>query len=249
MKSLKAGGHIPRTAYLMDNHTYWQRVFRSQFVKEARALMDALERRVLPGFTDIEEESERISNQAYDAFMSSPGTGDEDPSEFAETATEIGMEHYMLLSGIRQGIVNLFAAALYHLFEQQLMLFHRRELLDMTEENDSSLFTLGEAKQRLRSCGVNITRFPSWPRVKELQLVANTIKHAGGKSAAALKKQRPDLFKQPGLPDLGEWLNSPRRVYQPLAGEDVYLSLDNLREYRDAVITFWEELADAMQAA
>jgi hypothetical protein len=90
--------------------------------------------------------------------MSAPATGDEDPSVFAEAARDMGVEHYLLLSGIRQGIVNLFATALYHLFEQQLMLFHRRELLQPAEENDASQFNVEALKRHLRRRNIDVAQ-------------------------------------------------------------------------------------------
>ncbi len=68
--------------------------------------------------------------------MSAPATGDEDPADFAEAAEQAGVSHYLLLDGIRQGMLNLFAAALYHSFEQQVMRFHRKQVLHPGEEND-----------------------------------------------------------------------------------------------------------------
>jgi hypothetical protein len=156
-----------------------------------------LEKRTLPAFAGIEQEAEKVSEEAWDAFMSAPATGDEDPSEFAEAATQAGASHYLLLDGIRQGMVNLFAAAIYHALEQQLVLFLRREVLNPREENDSSLFSVSELQNRLKARYLDLAALPSWQKVQELRLVANTVKHAEGKSARELHDVRPDLFRHP----------------------------------------------------
>jgi hypothetical protein len=232
------------------NQTYWARVFQREFVKEAQTLVDVLEQRILPTFANIEQESELVSSETWNNFMSAPGTGDEDHSELADAATQMGVEHYMLLSGMRQGIVNMVTAALYHMFEQQMMLFLRRELLDLHEENNSKLFSTQEVEARLRKHGIDITKLGTWSIIDELREVANSIKHAEGRATKRLQTLRPDLFKEPGLPEFGQWhLHANRRVFQPLSGQDIYVSLEDVRSYRDAVCTFWQQLSDAMQAS
>ncbi|MFZ0888112.1 MAG: hypothetical protein WA005_06645 [Candidatus Binataceae bacterium] len=53
---------------------------------------------------------------------------DVDESELAEAAFQHGVAIYSSVGHIRQGIINLFTVGLFHLFEQQLLLFYRRGL-------------------------------------------------------------------------------------------------------------------------
>ena len=232
------------------SYPFWARVFKREFSPQLSAIVEALEKRTLPAFDGIEKEAEGVSEKAWEGFMSRAASGDEDPAGLAEAAQEAGISHYLLLAGIRQGMINLFAAALYHAFEQQVMLFHRKQLLHPSEEYDPSLFGMTELQKRLTRSGIDITAFSSWARVNELRLVANTAKHAQGESARKLYQQRPDLFEHPQLPETG--LFSPRgqpRVFLPLVGEDLYLSLEDVQQYRDAVVQFWEEFASAIEHA
>lgn len=119
------------------NHLFWARVFRVEFVPQLNAIIDTLENRLLSGFANLEEESEQVAEKAWERFMSRPGTGDEDPGDFAEAAQDAGVSHYLLMDGIRQGMLNLFAVALFHAFEQQVLLFHRREV---SQPNAHNLF-------------------------------------------------------------------------------------------------------------
>lgn len=231
------------------NHDYWQRVFKGEYCREICAIVDALETRILPTFSGIEQEAERASADAWDAFMSAPGTGDEDPSVFAEAAENVGIERYLLLSGIRQGAINLFAVALFHAFEQQFILFGRRELLSPIEENEESLLNLRALRERLATVDVDIEAFDSWGQIDELRLLSNVVKHAEGQSSRALHAKRPALFKAPGLPDFGQWNLARPRVFQPLLGEDVYVSVEDVRRFRDALTKFWSEFSEAIAAA
>ncbi|HEX9876020.1 MAG TPA: hypothetical protein VGC50_05140 [Gammaproteobacteria bacterium] len=142
------------------NAHFWRRYFRTQFQPELPALTDVLENRILPSFAGLEQEAEKVSKDAWDAFMAMPGTGDEDFSDFADEAEQAGVSHYVPLTGIRQGILNFFAAALFHCFEQQVMLFHRREILDPFEENNEKLFSFNEFRTRLKEVPIDISSFP-----------------------------------------------------------------------------------------
>lgn len=119
------------------SHHFLVDVFRREFAPQLVAIVDALESRLLPAFQTIEAEAEAISEEAWEGFMSAPAIGEEDPGDCAEAAEEAGVSHYLLLDGIRQGMLNLFAAALHHAFEQHVLLFMRRQLFHPAEENDA----------------------------------------------------------------------------------------------------------------
>jgi hypothetical protein len=234
------------------NHHFWAHYFRSEFAPQLSAMVEVLEKRLLPAFANIEAEAEQVPQAEWDAAMSSPGTGDENPADFAEAAQDAGVSHYMLLDGIRQGVINLFAAGLYHAFEQQVLMFLRLEVLPWGKENDAELFKIDEFKKRLKEAGVDITALPSWTVVDELRLVANTVKHGEGASALQLHRLRPKMFHHPPVdfgPMTAAFQRATPRVFQPLAGEDVYVSLSDVQRYRDAVIAFWAELSEAMERA
>ena len=56
---------------------FWTRLFLTEFAPQINAIVDVLEKRLLPNFEGIEEESERIAKEAEERFMSMPGTGEE----------------------------------------------------------------------------------------------------------------------------------------------------------------------------
>jgi hypothetical protein len=51
--------------------------------------------------------------------------------------------------GIMQGVINMFTAGLYHLFEQQLLCIHRTALLRPCEQKTLKLLNTMEARRRL----------------------------------------------------------------------------------------------------
>ena len=246
MKMDKGDAHIMTRVW----DPFWISQIQTGFVLELKAIVDILEKRLLPSFEEnkIEEESKRIGDKVCDQFMSMPGTGEEDPSYFAEKAENAGNSHYILMNGIRQGMLNLFAATLFHAFEQQIMVFHRKNVLCQSEENDPKLFKWPVFQCRLKKYGINIKEFPSWAKINELRLVANTVKHAEGESSQQLRQERPEMFKNPDLSGFSQFISDPAlHVFQPLVGDGLYVSLQDIKEYRYHLVRFWQELADATQ--
>ena len=130
----------------------------------------------------------------------------------------------MLLSNLRQGIVNLLAAGLYHLYEQ-----HREKLkLILTDS--------GRAMPPLEKLG-------GWAKVEELRHLANTVKHAEGPSARELRRIRPDLFVRPVVKGSPLGKDSLRQAIEnPLGGTDLFVTEADLHTYRDAIRELWEAL-------
>lgn len=231
---------------------FWIRAFRTEFVPEINAIVDALEKRLLPNFeeNEIEEESKRISEKAFERFRSMSGTGKEDLSYFADEAEKAGISHYILIKGIRQGMINLFATMLFHAFEQQAIYFHRKNVLHKNEENEQKQLKLSLFQSRLKEFGIDIKNFSSWSKIDELRLVANTVKHAEGNSSHELREIRPDMFRNPHLSDFSQFISDPSpHIFQPLVGDGLYVSIQDIKDYRDHLVGFWQELADAMQCA
>jgi hypothetical protein len=233
---------------MIRNNLFWSHYINTVFLPEIEAFARCLAERLLPAFSNLSEEAERIANEEYDRLGSLPSMGDDDMADVAEKAEEKATSFLFTMSKISQGIINLFTSGLYHLFEQQLLFFHRKELLSLKNENDQTLLNIKKAMEILNEHEINITNFNSWEKIHELQLVNNTVKHAEGRSAEQLKTLRPDLFRHPESIALGLSLSySPRSVYQPLAGEDVYVTVVEFESYTDAVKKFWIELSKSLE--
>ena len=217
---------------------FWIEAIQTEFIPQINYIADVLKERLLPNINNevIEEESEKITAEKWEEFMSQPGTGEEDPGDFVDPALNAGISHFGLMMGIRQGLLNLFAIALYHAFEQQMMLFHRKNVLNYNEENDPKLFTIPKFKRRLQHLGIKIDDLASWQKIEELRLVANTVKHAEGGSSNKLRDIRSDLFKDPNMSDISMYSAPP--IFQPLFGDGLYLSLKDIEDYRDHLVRF-----------
>ncbi|MCT7325022.1 hypothetical protein [Ralstonia mojiangensis] len=236
----------------MYNVSFWRRYFQSMFKSHLERTLQVLEQRLLPTFDGIEAEAAALQEKTYNELMSMPLDSDVvDESMLAESAFVAGYEHYSGMEAVRQSLVNSFAPMLYHTWEQQLLVFHRKEVLQPKEANDNNFLKLLVLRVRLADNGLDVAQLPTWSRIDELRLVANTVKHADGDSADRLKTQRPEFF-EPHRAD-GRLTAMPFRyalsVYRPMSGEDLYLTMTDIQAYGRATIEFWGEFADALERA
>lgn len=228
---------------------FWSDHFNRVFVPQINAFSDAITNRLLPTFVDIEREADDFTRKEYERLSNLPSNGNNDMAVIAEEAQEAGVAYYQVMENTRQCLINLVIVGIYHMLEQQLLFFHRRQVLKPAEEDDISKIEFSEFKKRLATEGrVDIESLKSWPKINELKLVADSVKHAEGRSSEELKKLRPDLFASPCLRPYGS-LKSPfaPKVYLPLSGQDIYLTVDDLMAYQSAVVSFLKEFADTIR--
>lgn len=228
----------------MFNLIFWADFIQDVILPRVFCLQEVFEHRILAAFEGLEEEAQQIRNREWERLIHQPvGPDDFDYGEsIVEEAEEASITYYITVSSIRQTIINLFAVALYHLFEQELFFIFRNEVIPTPSESPE----LKEVVKWFKSSGIDIERFRSWFKLYELRLVANTVKHADGKSSRKLKELRPGIFEPPDCPGWNKSLY-PRQVFLPLAGEDLYLTSEEIQSYFEAIQNFWIELVDNLR--
>ena len=246
--------HIPlkrsddgRRQTKMYNYRFWASHFQRSFVPHLRRLRESFEKRLLPAFANLDAEAQEIQTEAFDRFNQMPSDEHCDPTWPAEMAHDEALDHYMGMSAVRQTLLNASAPILYHAWEQQLLSFHRREILHPSESDDPKLLSLEILQKRLAKNRINFASLPSWKTITELKHAANAVKHADGPSAEVLKTKYPNLLENPALDDSEIPKPSYRaRVYSPLSGNDIFIRQTDLQRYSTALIEFWSELASAL---
>ncbi len=118
---------------MLRNELYWAEVIRREFVEETRTFGQALKDRILKTFDNVEREAEKLEKEEWERLLQAPADEDGGPGMdvLAETAEDKGVSFYLTMTSLRQGLVNLFAVALYELFLQHVMILHRKELLGL----------------------------------------------------------------------------------------------------------------------
>lgn len=232
---------------MIRNNLFWAHQIKVNFIPGIDFFARCMEEKIVPAFDSIDKEADEVERKAFESPSVYIDPEYYDPADAAENAFEKGLEYYEWMTGMLQGVINLFVAGLYHLFEQQLLLFHRQELLRLDEKNNINLLHLKEAKGRLSTHGIIVEKFYSWSKINELRIVANTVKHADGSSAEELKSKRPDFFsRSSNSPVIGSFaVLGP--VLTPLTGDSVYITQIEFKKYVNSVKEFWSEMCTALE--
>lgn len=100
-----------------------------------------------------------------------------------------------MMRSLRQTMLNLLATGLFHLAEQQLAVLGQDAGFENRQPKSTTLEDVVKwYKSTLR---LDLRSLSEWPLIDELRLVANTAKHAEGKSSDDLRILRPELFCDP----------------------------------------------------
>lgn len=200
---------------------------------------------VLPVYANLGEKAEEIASAEFVRLGSEPAGEDCDGEmgNLAEAAEEVGIAFYETMVMLRQASINLYAAGLFHLIEQQLANICSDGAITVPAPDDTKLAVVA----RWHECHfhLRLDSMPSWSAVDELRLVANTVKHAECRDAEKLRKKRPELFQDPViralLPDASGSKLHLLPLSSPLAG-DLYVTEKIFQEYSDAAKRFLKEL-------
>ena len=217
-----------------------------QFLPAVMMLRDFVSRNLLPAFGGVEEEVERVRSETLRLISTSADADHDDWGDLSERADDAGNTYHEEAMAARQGVLNLFAVAIYHQFEQQQAILMRREMTSPLNENDVPK-PHAFAELVLKESAIDIRTFPEWPKLDELRLVANVVKHAEGWSSSDLEKVRPEMFTHPLLRNEPFFSASkgPRQIFGPLSGEGLYVTGADLDAYFEAIIDFWQRLSTA----
>lgn len=234
----------------MYNPIIWKHRFESDFIPAIYRVRDVFLLRLLPTFSSIDSDTDEYTKQLEKDALARPYYDDgPDESDIYDGIRDASISYYQGLKGMEQGITNCCALFLYHLYEQQSMIFLRQELLDWKQRGKTSQFTQKKFKAQLLKAKVDVSNLPSWSKLEELRHLANTIKHAEGDASNSLYSRAPHLFEPRTTHVLpGKNIPPSSRVYAPLLGEDIFVTAEQINEYTEACAHFWIELADALEA-
>jgi hypothetical protein len=199
---------------------------------------------LMPTFDNIEQRAQRVAEEEYERLGAVPADDnwDGDMGALAEAAEDEALSFYETFSSMKQSILNLFAVGLFHLLEQQLAdLCHDGAFT--VAPPDGTTLVREVSPWYLRHFYLDLRGLRSWNAIDELRLVANVVKHAEGNSAQQLRERRPELFRYPAFknePHI-EMLNVAH-VARPLAGDDLYVTPELLKEYLDAAVGILSEV-------
>jgi hypothetical protein len=204
--------------------------------------------KIVPVFYSIEEESHEAEYVSYADMGNFFDPARDNAFDFAERASEHGMEYFESMSLMKYNSRLMSLATLYQFWEQQVrkLAFEEfRRNLSVSEgrpDKFNTFYTRGinDIKDLLLKCGVDITLLGSWAKIDELRILQNVIKHVEGKFGKSLEDLRPDYFMKTGtIRDIDLYFSTLTHIVLNIEDSEI-------REYGDALIEFWDELPENM---
>ncbi len=224
----------------MKSQLYLTEIKRKYLKSEISDYVKIYCQKLLPVFKDIESDAVKYADDFFDSSMSQPAYDDSiDPASIAENAQEEGIEHYSYLKLGKYSLTATWHATLYQIWEQQSRRFLFQEISHAYNIQFETFCTkLPEIKKKFEFHKVDIESFSCWPEIEELSLLCNVIKHGEGKSAKNLRKIKPELFTQEDGTDYMETFKTT------LLEETLNINEMTLQSYRDALLSFWDEIPE-----
>jgi hypothetical protein len=166
-----------------------------------------------------------------------------DPSMYAEAAQEYSLEVYENLQFVRQQLLGLATAGLYHLWERLLRQFLCKELRTWSFDGRDIRALMAKADFRdlerfLGKFNFQLADQPYYGDLCELRLVANVAKHGDGAACEELQQAAPQLFA------------GYKYHFDIFSKADTLeLSPANFATYTRAITTFWESFPEHLSMA
>jgi hypothetical protein len=164
-----------------------------------------------------------------------------DDADLAEIVKDMAIDYYVSFRDVFQGMHNLLAVGIFHLFEQQVCTFNRafknppRPSLRQIKGDGLKYF-----EGLMHALDADVKSLTGWSAIKELELIANASKHGDGRSARKLREIRPELFE---IPRIGITPDPDVPMGQPLSGQGIFVKESDLERYASAIKAFWKELS------
>ena len=219
------------------NGKWFAGYIRAMIIPDFDGFRQVVTKRLLPTFDTFGTEALKHGEESFRGKAAGLDPLDSDQYEaaayFADKAMDETLAFADMLVAMYFASVGLYSVGLFHLFEQH---FTDLRLEVLEAHTYSKEIKLKEVVDWLKTdVSIDVTAFTTWPVIDELRLVANTIKHAEGGSATAVRSRRPDLFIHPSKREEGDYsaTSLQSRVRKPLFGEDLYLTTDDFSRYSE----------------
>lgn len=218
----------PFRASLIEQHNF--------YVREARS-------RLLSRFDNIEADAER----AAEAWLEESGRwfnpDSDDPGSYYEAANDVGIQHYRMLSEMREQTRLSVVAGMYHQWDKQLRDWLVREIQHWHRGDYVRTKVWGVEfmliVDLLESFGWPLRSADYFKSLDACRLVVNVYKHGEGPSLQDLKGRYPEYLHDPFGGDGGSLSNVALRDHTALRVSD-----HQFQGFDDAMSAFWRDVPE-----
>lgn len=227
----------------MRNHVLFQMwgPFRNSLIESHLFYLEQARKRLFVQFENLEAEANRAAEQWLEKRGKSFDPERDDPGDLYNAANDAGIEHYGLLSDMRDQTRLSVVAGMFHEWDKKL----RGWLVDEIQRwhrGDQLIKHVWKANfeqivELLDSLGCNVSNKNYYRALNACRLVVNVYKHGEGASLTELKNSFPEYLENP-LEGFGMF-NQDYIDHTHLKVSD-----DQIQEFSNAIVSFWRDVPE-----
>ncbi|MEQ8652021.1 MAG: hypothetical protein RIC87_06115 [Kiloniellales bacterium] len=215
---------------------------RALALGQHRAFVEGIKEKLFPAFDNIEEEADRLSDEAYQRLVEIHGNEDgPDIADIAESAIDDGVVKFESLIFVKGQLSGLAIAGTYHLWEKTLKAFFLRELshhyMSAQRRRNVESANYNTLAGWLGAMGVTLGQKAYREDLETCRLIANTIKHGDGPSCQKLAKHAPNVLRGPYGDIFG---------FSEGNSDNLWIEPRSFEQLASSIEEFWRDLPDDM---
>lgn len=234
----------------MRSQLYLWGPLRQRYIDDLTFIKTMFIERIQPIFANAEEEAEKYQDELWNSVMGAQCTEDTytDPGDCVEYVRDKAIERYDMLHLMHYRNVGMWIACMCQVWEQQLYSFVINEAEQEGIEYNPADIKRGFAfsKEVFEWHQQPFEQMTVWPKIKELRLLVNVIKHAEGDSEQKLRKLRPDYFTENVA---GTTFDMMSLYHTTLLEPTLMIQVQDFLDYFSALVQFWIDLPERMYTA
>ena len=220
---------------------------RQNFLDDLSFLKATAMDRLFPIFSDIEKEAKDYENELFLRVMKESDAENRyvDPGDHIDQVHDDAIDRYNLLRLMQYRNLTNWIVCMCQVWEQQLISFILNEAeTEGIKYNQNDIDRGFPFVQKIfEEHHQPFAALSSWPKIHELRLLVNVLKHAEGRSERELRDIRPDLFVEEFC---GLKYDLVSLYHTTLVEPALQISETDFEAYYHALHQFWLELPEYM---
>ena len=216
----------------------WNR-FREKLIAEHNFYMEQAKKRLLSQFENLEEESDRYSEEWLAKTSHHFDPDRHDPGDFYEQAYEEGIEFYQMLDDMKSRTRLSVVAGLFHEWDKQVRDWTVREVNHWCrgEEVKKAIWraNFNDIADLFEGLGWEIKSKHFFMSLDKFRLVVNAYKHGDGGAFETIKAQYPEFIRSIG----------DGSAFSEYADHsDLVVTDQHIEDFSNAVVDFWKDVPE-----
>ena len=213
---------------------------RARLIRSHKFYVEQAQKRLLSQFQNIEEESDKYSEEWLNLQSENFDPDRHSPDDFYEQATSEGVERYEMLEDMRNRTRLSVISGMYHEWDKQLRGWLTKEIEHWHHGNETRNViwekTFYPLMDFLEGIGFPVKSMPYFTSLNRCHHIVNIYKHGDGYSFREIKKQYPEFIHQFDNSMNASWFID-RSDHTDLVVSDAHVD-----EFSKAIIDFWESV-------